>query len=210
MAPKNILLTDYLSREYTGPVPHDAATAQRAPGSADRSEQIAAELLKDDFGWTLGVILRRYLRAVEEIVNDVPGGPRGYQVVASASQNLAMNQGALAAQLGIDRTVLTYLIDDLEAAGLVSRQPDPADRRSRRVVATEAGQTLWQDRQNAFAKAEADILSVLGGDQETFKSLLQQVAIHADQLDPVNNACQVVEEISEDRGPRPRRHPRRA
>ncbi|GAA3730424.1 MarR family transcriptional regulator [Plantactinospora mayteni] len=154
-------------------------------------------MLKDDFGWALGVIMRRYLRAAEEIVKDVPGGPRGYQVVASASQNLATNQGAMAAQLGIDRTVLTYLIDDLEAAGLVSRQPDPADRRSRRVVATEAGQALWQDRQAALASAEAEILRVLGRDESAFKELLQRVAIHADRLDPMQNACQVVEELHE-------------
>lgn len=179
------------------------------PGSADRGEQTAAELLKDDFGWSLGVILRRYLRAVEEIVVDVPGGPRGYQVINSAIQNLAVNQGAMAAQLGIDRTVLTYLIDDLEGAGLVARQPDPTDRRSRRVVATEAGLALWRDRQNAFAQTEADILSVLGGDQAAFKELLQRVAMHADRLDPVNNACQVVEDLTEDRGPRPRRRPSR-
>ncbi|MGI5152760.1 MarR family winged helix-turn-helix transcriptional regulator [Plantactinospora sp. CA-294935] len=174
-----------------------AAPAPSAARSEDGGGRIAAELLKDDFGWALGVIMRRYLRAAEEIVNDVPGGPRGYQVVASASQNLATNQGAMAAQLGIDRTVLTYLIDDLEAAGLVSRQPDPADRRSRRVVATEAGKALWQDRQAALANAEAEILRVLGRDESAFKELLQRVAIHADRLDPMHNACQVVEELNE-------------
>ncbi|MFK3983541.1 MarR family winged helix-turn-helix transcriptional regulator [Micromonospora sp. NPDC050397] len=183
----------------------DAATAPPAPGSEDGGEQIAADLLKDDFGWVVGVILRRYLRASDEIVNDIPGGPRGYQVIASASQNLATNQGAMAAQLGIDRTVLTYLIDDLEAAGLVARQPDPADRRSRRVVATEAGLALWQDRREALATAEAEILSVLGGEQSAFKELLQRVAMHADRLDPVHNACQIVQELGEDTGPRRRR-----
>ncbi|MFI6762432.1 MarR family winged helix-turn-helix transcriptional regulator [Micromonospora sp. NPDC050417] len=184
---------------------HDAATTPNAPGSPDRGEQVAADLLKDDFGWALGVILRRYSKAVEELLDDVPGGARGYQVVASASQNLAMNQGALGAQLGIDRTVLTYLIDDLEAAGLVSRQPDPSDRRSRRVVATEAGQTLWQDRRNALTTAETEILSVLGNEQPAFKELLQRVATHADRLDPLHNACQVVEELTEPRGGRRRR-----
>lgn len=158
-------------------------------------EQSAADRLKDDFGWSLGVILRRYLRTADEILKDVPGGPRGFQVVASACQDLATNQGVMATQLGIDRTVLTYLLDDLEAAGLVTRQPDPADRRSRRVVATEAGQALWRERREALARAEAEILSVLGGEEASFKALLQRVAVHADQFDPSHDACQVVEDV---------------
>lgn len=186
-------------------MPDGPASAPSAARSRQGGDRLAAELLKDDFGWALGVILRRYLRAAEEIVEDVPGGPRGYRVIASATQHLATNQGAIAAQLGIDRTVLTYLIDDLEAAGLVARQPDPADRRSRRVVATEAGQALWRDRQDALGRAEAEILAVLGADEAAFKELLQRVAIHADGLDPARNAGQVVAEVHEDNSRRQRR-----
>jgi MarR family transcriptional regulator for hemolysin len=50
---------------------------------------------------------------------------------------------ALAQHLGIDRTAMTYLLDDLETAGLIERRPGPADWRARRVVATEhASETL--------------------------------------------------------------------
>ncbi|MDP9848505.1 MarR family winged helix-turn-helix transcriptional regulator [Streptosporangium lutulentum] len=174
----------------SAPVP-----APRPSPAEDAAGQSAAETLKDDFAWSLSVILRAYLRSVEESLNDIPGGPRGYQVIASASQNLAANQGVMASQLGIDRTVLTYLIDDLEAAGLVTRQPDPADRRSRRVVATEAGQALWQDRRNALAHAEAHILSTLGNEESTFKELLKRVAVYADRGDPLQNTCQAVESV---------------
>jgi DNA-binding MarR family transcriptional regulator len=173
------------------PVPRPSPTE-------DVAEQSAADVLKDDFGWSLGVILRAYMRGVEEAVNDIPGGPRGYQVIASASQNLAANQGVMASQLGIDRTVFTYLIDDLEAAGLVSRQPDPADRRSRKVVATEAGRALWQDRRNALAHAEAHILSILGSEEPTFKDLLKRVAVYADRVDPLQDACQAVESLAKE------------
>jgi DNA-binding MarR family transcriptional regulator len=183
-------------------MPSDPAPAVRATRSQEVGNQAVAELLNDDLGWALGVILRRYLSAVEEIVKDVPCGPRGYQIVASASLNLANNQGVMAAHLGIDRTVFTYLVDELEAAGLVSRRPDPADRRSRRVVATEVGQALWRDRRSALAQAEADILSVLGGEKSAFKDLLQRVAVHAGQLDSSQSACQVIEELCEDEGRR--------
>lgn len=153
---------------------------------------MAADLLKDDLGWALGVTLRRYLGVVHEIVSDVPGGPRGFQVISSAAQDLATSQVMMAGHLGIDRSVLTYLIDDLEAAGLVERRLDPADRRNRRIVATEAGRELWCERRAAIARAEDDMLSVLGGDRSTFKDLLQRVALAADRLDPASDACQAV------------------
>ncbi|MFK0044612.1 MarR family transcriptional regulator [Streptomyces sp. NPDC090741] len=40
----------------------------------------------------------------------------------------------MATYLGIDRTVMTYLIDDLVTAGLVERRLNPADRRQRKIV----------------------------------------------------------------------------
>jgi DNA-binding transcriptional MocR family regulator len=57
----------------------------------------------------------------------------------AAAHGAVGSQLALAQHLGIDRTVMTYLLDDLEAAGLIERRPDPADRRARRVVATQLG-----------------------------------------------------------------------
>ncbi|MEU2351730.1 MarR family transcriptional regulator [Streptomyces misionensis] len=49
------------------------------------------------------------------------------------------NQSQSAGYLGIDRSVLPYVIDDLVETGLVERQPDPADRRARKAVATQPG-----------------------------------------------------------------------
>src|ERR1700704_3768484 len=77
--------------------------------------------LDQDLGFTLGVIFRAYIKAANAVVCDIPGGPRGYQILVAAIQHLAGGQGALAQRLGVDRTVMTYLIDDLEEAGLVER-----------------------------------------------------------------------------------------
>lgn len=151
--------------------------------------------LDADLGWALGVAFRSYLKAVEAVVNDLPGGPRGYQVLALAAKDVADNQAALAQQLGIDRTVLTYLIDDLEQFGLVERRPDPLDRRRRRIVATDKGTTVWTQRQKALQHVEQHILGCLGDDASTFRLLLQRLAAHADEFDPVASACQVAEQL---------------
>jgi len=89
--------------------------------------------VESDLGWALGTVTRSYLRTAAEAVADVPGGPRGYQVLSTAACGEASSQLAMAQRLGVDRTVMTYLLDDLEMAGLVERKPDPADRRARRA-----------------------------------------------------------------------------
>jgi DNA-binding MarR family transcriptional regulator len=155
--------------------------------------------LDADLGWALGVVFRSYVKAVDAVVSDLPGGPRGYQVLAAAVQDDAGNQGARAQQLGIDRTVLTYLIDDLVRAGLVERRQDPADRRSRRVLATEKGRALWSARQDALRHVERHVLGALGDDGPRFRELLQRLAAHANELDPVSSTCELVEELGQPR-----------
>jgi DNA-binding MarR family transcriptional regulator len=134
----------------------------------------------------------------DAVVCDLPGGPRGYQLPASAVQDPAANHGALAQKLGIDRTVLTYLIDDLEGVGLVERRPDPADRRSRRVVATDKGRAVLARRQEALRHAEQHLLGILGQDGPMFRSLLQRLACGANVLDPITSACEAVQHLKRD------------
>ncbi len=152
--------------------------------------------LDADLGWTLGVVFRAYVKASAAVMAEMPGGHRGYQVLTAAVRDEASSQSALGVRLGIDRTVLTYLLDDMERADLVARRPDPADRRTRRVVATEAGRALLCGLEERLAHAEAHILSALPArEQRTLKSLLARLAAHANALDPVDSTCAVVEDI---------------
>jgi DNA-binding MarR family transcriptional regulator len=151
--------------------------------------------LDADLGWALGVVFRSYLSAVEAVVKDLPGGPRGYQVLASAAQDLADNQAELATHLGIDRTVLTYLIDDLEQCGLVERRADPVDRRRRRIMATSKGTEVWRQRRAALEHVEQHLLGTLGEKAATFRDLLRRLALQANEFDPAGNVCEIVEQI---------------
>ncbi|MFJ7216094.1 MarR family winged helix-turn-helix transcriptional regulator [Amycolatopsis sp. NPDC098790] len=62
-----------------------------------------------------------------------------YVVLSALSPGAAPSQLVLAQQIHYDKTRLIALLDGLEAAGLVSRAPDPADRRARVVRLTELG-----------------------------------------------------------------------
>ncbi|GAB3938309.1 MarR family winged helix-turn-helix transcriptional regulator [Micromonospora vulcania] len=158
--------------------------------------------LDDDLGWMLGIVFRGYVRAAEHALAEFPGGPRGYQVLTAAINGPARNQGAIAEELGIDRTVLTYVIDDLEGPGFVVRRADPADRRSRLVDVTDAGHAAWERWRLALRKVESHLLATLKPAEEaTLRALLQRVACSAQAVDPLRDLCEVVAEVKPDPAP---------
>jgi DNA-binding MarR family transcriptional regulator len=153
--------------------------------------------LSNDLGWALGTIFRAYVKAAHEALDDLPGGPRGYQVLATAGDEHG-SQLALAQHLGVDRTVMTYLLDDLEAAGLIERRPDPADRRARRIVATRRGHDTLTRLDQRLRAAEEQLLSGLDADEDrqVFRRLLRRLALHASAADTVRTPCEAAEEVS--------------
>jgi len=173
-----------------------AAPRSAAPRSAAGSACGGA--LSNDLGWALGAVFRTYVKAANAAFADVPGGPRGYQVLAVAARGEPESQLALAQHLGVDRTVMTYLLDDLEAAVLIERRPDAADRRARRVVATTRGLELLDDLDRRLRAAEQLILAGLdtAEDRRIFRALLRQLATHANALDPMPPACAVAKHVS--------------
>jgi DNA-binding MarR family transcriptional regulator len=152
--------------------------------------------LADELGWGLAVVFRGYVKAADAVTDGLPGGHRGYQVLSAAARDEPGSQAALASRLGIDRTVMTYLLDDLVKADLVERRQDPSDRRTRLVVATEHGRTILNDLDRRFAHAEQHILAGLSpADQTAFRALLAALATHVNSVDPVATACEAVVEI---------------
>src|SRR3984957_15654392 len=144
-----------------------------APGHENGVEagERCNDALADDLGWGLGTVFRAYVKAAHQAVADLPGGPRGYQVLSAAAQGTVGSQLALAQYLGVDRTVMTYLLDDLEAARLIERRPDPADRRARRIVATARGTVLLTALNDRLRAAENHVLAPLGHEErETFRA----------------------------------------
>ncbi|GAA4623387.1 MarR family winged helix-turn-helix transcriptional regulator [Cellulomonas oligotrophica] len=159
---------------------------------------VAAE---DDLGWQLGSLLARWRDAVGSALADVPQGPRGYHVLRAVAHGAPPTQGALAASLGIDRTVMTYLVDRLVGCDLVERQPDPADRRARRVVATAAGREVLDDLEQRIRAAEEQVLAGLDPDERrVLRRLLARTTRPPQGCDEV---CAVVDPSREQPDPGP-------
>ncbi|GAA1113714.1 MULTISPECIES: MarR family winged helix-turn-helix transcriptional regulator [Kitasatospora] len=147
--------------------------------------------LTGDFGFSLLVLARAYQSAVALVLDDVPQGARGYQVLSAVVRGDHPSQLALATYLGIDRTVMTYLVDDLVAAGLVERRLNPGDRRQRRIVATARGVDALQSLRKRVREAEDRLLGALDDSEcQAFRGHLARVACDVRDVDPVSEACE--------------------
>ncbi len=82
-----------------------------------------------------------------------------------------------AGRLGIDRTSMVALLDELERKGLAARQPDPGDRRRNVVALTDRGHSVLAAGTQATDEVERAFLRSLSrGDATRLRTLLQAVA----------------------------------
>jgi DNA-binding MarR family transcriptional regulator len=157
--------------------------------------------MTDDLGWALGTLLRTYLTQMDDVVADLPGGARGFQVLSVVSAADCGNQAAIAERLGLDRTTMTYLLDDLQKHRLVSRRPDPADRRARQVILTKTGAATLARLADHVGRVEANLLSGLSAaDAATLRMLLARAARASESHDPSETACEIAQSLDSDPG----------
>jgi DNA-binding MarR family transcriptional regulator len=148
-------------------------TSKRAGSAAGT----AKPALESDLGWAVRMVSSAFPVVANSAVADLPGGARGYLVLAAVASGEARSQLALAQQLGLNKTVLTYLLDDMESAGLTARRQDPADRRARQIVITEQGEKALARAQELLSVAEGRLLADLtSGEAKQFRGLLERVA----------------------------------
>jgi DNA-binding MarR family transcriptional regulator len=168
-------------------------TAQIVQDDTADTADTCASALHADLGWTLGTVFRAYLKATDAVMADLPGAHRGYQILTTAVRAVPATQLSIAQRLGVDRTVMTYLLDDLERAGLIERRPDPADRRARHIVATDQGRSTLAELALRLRDVEEHVLVCLDeAERATVRTLLRRLALHADARDPVADTCQLV------------------
>ncbi|GIH22254.1 hypothetical protein Aph01nite_05640 [Acrocarpospora phusangensis] len=164
-------------------------------GTGSRQRADAGVRTEGDFGWHLGVLLAAYHGSVSPLLGELPHTTRGYQILSAVVHGDQPTQAALAAHLSIDRTVMTYLIDDLAKAGLVERQLNPADRRARKIVVTELGARTLADLEDRVREAEETLLAGLDEERRaTFRDLLRHVACGIRRIEPVD-ACTAAEHL---------------
>jgi len=97
--------------------------------------------------------------------------------VSGALASEGQSQQALSLALGIHRSAVVALVDDLEQRGVAERRRDPADRRAYTLYLTPTGREMLADLQRIAEEHEAELLTALdASDRSQLISLLQRVA----------------------------------
>ncbi|RSM39363.1 MarR family transcriptional regulator [Amycolatopsis balhimycina DSM 5908] len=128
----------------------------------------------------LGYLLKHAQLRLAELAEPLyaPLGVTGRQLALLTlfGEGPAQSQQDGAARLGVDRTTMVALVDELEAKGLVRREVAPGDRRKRLVMLTPEGERLREAGAEVTRKAEALLLEPLSAeDAERLRAALHQV-----------------------------------
>jgi DNA-binding MarR family transcriptional regulator len=147
--------------------------------------------LADDLHWLL-VVLARGLGAVEErVVRRHSLSLRAYVALSEIARSPARSQLAISRAIRVlDPSSLVGVLDELEAAGFVTRVPDPADRRVRIVTATPAGLSALIAANADVEQAEDELLcEVPAHTREQVYQALRQAATSALAAPLDNSQC---------------------
>jgi DNA-binding MarR family transcriptional regulator len=86
----------------------------------------------------------------------------------------ARTQAALALAIGADKTRIIATLDELQRSELITREPDPADRRVRLLAITAAGRQVRAATQAAIQANEERVLARLSpADRQAFLRAVQ-------------------------------------
>jgi len=92
-----------------------------------------------------------------------------------------ISQQAVGEQLGIDRTTVVELIDELEQQGVVVRRRNPADRRSYALTLTPKGQTVQKRAARVFDAAADEFFDALEpAERQVLLDMLRRLISAAD------------------------------
>ena len=85
----------------------------------------------------------------------------GYIVLSALDGGPARTQAALAQAIGADKTRIIGVLDELQRAGLITREADPRDRRARLLAITPAGHQVRAAAQAEIQANEDRLLAAL-------------------------------------------------
>lgn len=98
-------------------------------------------------------------------------------MLSHLAANEGQSQQALGVALGIHRSAVVALVDDLERRGLAERRRDPADRRAYTLYLTPGGRELLAELERVADEDEAELLTGLDAPERSrLITLLQRLA----------------------------------
>lgn len=141
--------------------------------------------LAEDLGFLLSRASGVVARSVSEALEPLGLRVRSYSILAFASDDdTGVNQRRLATLMGLDPSQIVALVDELEQRDLVSRGPDPGDRRNKLVAATADGRKLRTEAQLRVERAYGAYFDRVPQDRlDELRSTLRRIAFLDDSPD---------------------------
>lgn len=127
-----------------------------------RTEQFRAlEHIQSLPSWLAGRVAARGRGLVAEAIAEEGLKLPQHAVLAAVSEYGPLAQADLVRRLGIDAKDMVLVIDHLQQAGLVVREPDPRDRRKNAVRVTPDGERTLERCAELAEQANAELMSPL-------------------------------------------------
>ena len=112
----------------------------------------------------VGAFLRVYKKRMHGILSDISSGessPSRVMVAVVLRKHGSLQMGNIAAYVGLPKSNITALVDDLEAEGILRRRRDETDRRITHVELTAKGRTLCAREYDAYERSLASAFDIL-------------------------------------------------
>jgi DNA-binding MarR family transcriptional regulator len=127
----------------------------------------APERLRGLPSWLLGQAALAAQRQVGERLAAAGAHRSHYAVLAALEEQGPASQADLGRRIGLDRSDVVALLDDLTGRSLVRREPDPGDRRRNVVSITAAGRRQLHRLDEVVAAAQDALLTGLSPRERT-------------------------------------------
>lgn len=164
------------------------------PRTRPSTDPALANGLHDDLHWLFARVKQGLAVAATPALRKYGLSHWGYTVLVAVANSPATSQLALAQIVSVDKSKLVLVIDELETAGFVRRRPDPADRRARRIEATDAGRQMLHSARREIDAIEGELLADLPSSARadlrmTLRLLVGDPVTRVEAGWPSDNAC---------------------
>lgn len=133
--------------------------------ASQRTRQSYRRRVRDEARPDLAAIMAPLMRALVAAERPVLRAHHvstwGYAVLLGLDSGPVRSQQLLADSIGADKSRLVAVLDDLQAHGLITREPDPEDRRVRLIAITARGIRVRHTVQRAIQRNERRLLAEL-------------------------------------------------
>lgn len=131
---------------------------------------------------SIGFMLSKVGNAVSErfasIVGEYGLVPRQFFVLNLISEHQGESQQLIAESVGVAKSQMVAVVDELEKKGMLERRANPDDRRQHALYVTERGMELCDKARGAARQHERWIRSQMSaGDAKIVLAALQKIAI---------------------------------